>query len=135
MDMFRTRQDAGRQLAARLLELGECPRTTVLGLPRGGVPVAVAGGLHFRSIVAASWHSCGIATSGDAYCWGLDDGGQLGAGTVAGSVCGTAPCSFVPVKVAGGHEFKMLAERDRATIAELPGPVAELMPAIVGGIR
>ena len=40
MERFLSRQDAGRQLAARLLELGEWPRTTVLGLPRGGVPVA-----------------------------------------------------------------------------------------------
>lgn len=40
MEGFLSRQDAGRQLAARLLELGSWPQTTVLGLPRGGVPVA-----------------------------------------------------------------------------------------------
>jgi len=36
---FHDRADAGRQLAAELLEL-ELPRPLVLGLPRGGVPVA-----------------------------------------------------------------------------------------------
>lgn len=37
---FLDRRDAGRQLAARLLELHAWPETTVLALPRGGVPVA-----------------------------------------------------------------------------------------------
>lgn len=47
--MFADRVDAGRRLGARLREaLGEEPRTIVLGLPRGGVPVAaeVAAALH-----------------------------------------------------------------------------------------
>lgn len=39
-DRFLDRQDAGRQLAARLLERHGWPDTTVLALPRGGVPVA-----------------------------------------------------------------------------------------------
>jgi len=37
---FQDRLDAGRQLASRLLDLGPWPGTTVLALPRGGVPVA-----------------------------------------------------------------------------------------------
>jgi putative phosphoribosyl transferase len=37
---FRDRRDAGRRLAARLVHLGGDPRLLVLGLPRGGVPVA-----------------------------------------------------------------------------------------------
>lgn len=37
---FQNRQDAGRQLAAHLNGLHSWPHTTVLGLPRGGVPVA-----------------------------------------------------------------------------------------------
>ncbi|MBV8959456.1 MAG: phosphoribosyltransferase [Actinobacteria bacterium] len=47
MTSFRDRPDAGRALARRLLEAGTLP-TVVLGLPRGGVPVAaeVAGALH-----------------------------------------------------------------------------------------
>ncbi|WP_051935373.1 phosphoribosyltransferase [Deinococcus sp. YIM 77859] len=37
---FYDRRDAGRQLAARLRSLHDWPETTVLALPRGGVPVA-----------------------------------------------------------------------------------------------
>lgn len=44
---FRDRREAGSQLAKRLLHLGGEPDLVVLGLPRGGVPVAaeVAAGL------------------------------------------------------------------------------------------
>lgn len=48
MRTFRDRQDAGVQLAANLRPYGNDPRVMVLGLPRGGVPVAyeVARALH-----------------------------------------------------------------------------------------
>ncbi|HYM35635.1 MAG TPA: phosphoribosyltransferase, partial [Steroidobacteraceae bacterium] len=46
--IFADRQDAGRQLAARLRHLETEPQTLVLALPRGGVPVAaeIAKSLH-----------------------------------------------------------------------------------------
>lgn len=43
-------------------------------------PVAVEG-IAFRALTAAYEHTCGIATNGDAYCWGNNSGGQLGDGT------------------------------------------------------
>jgi putative phosphoribosyl transferase len=45
---FLDRRDAGRQLAAKLANYGDDPSVLVLGLPRGGVPVAyeVARTLH-----------------------------------------------------------------------------------------
>jgi predicted phosphoribosyltransferase len=45
---FVDRRDAGRQLAAKLSGYADDPSVVVLGLPRGGVPIAyeVAGALH-----------------------------------------------------------------------------------------
>jgi len=69
-----------------------------LGSPAGpyysDVPVAVAGGHTFASISAGFTHSCGVTTSGAAYCWGA---GWLGNGTTTESVN--------PVLVSGGLIF------------------------------
>ena len=75
-------------------------------------PVPVAGGLSFRSIVAAGpdqWysvsneaqmHSCGIAADGRAYCWGGNQFGQLGDSTTTRRA--------TPVAVSGGLVFESL---------------------------
>jgi alpha-tubulin suppressor-like RCC1 family protein len=44
-------------------------------------PVAVAGGRSFRSVRAGGAHTCAIATSRAAFCWGRNNSGQLGDGT------------------------------------------------------
>ncbi|HVT40290.1 MAG TPA: hypothetical protein VHE78_14710 [Gemmatimonadaceae bacterium] len=61
-------------------------------------PVAVMGGLTFRSLTAGSAHSCGVTGSGAAYCWGLDESGQLGDGS-------TMTSRSTPVPVLGGLSF------------------------------
>src|SRR5919199_3722819 len=45
---YRDRNDAGQQLAEKLMKYANCPDVLVLALPRGGVPVgfAVAEALH-----------------------------------------------------------------------------------------
>ncbi len=53
------------------------------------VPVAVAGGLAFASLSAASGRSCGLTPAGEAYCWGADFFGSLGRGTSAGAFYAT----------------------------------------------
>jgi alpha-tubulin suppressor-like RCC1 family protein len=71
-----------------------------LGAPAEGfrqpVPLAVAGGLAWASVAAGTLHTCGIATSGRAYCWGYNTLGELGDGTTEARheptpVGGTAP--------------------------------------------
>lgn len=50
-------------------------------VPCSTTPLAVAGDLRFVQISAYSYHTCGIATGGEAYCWGHNDFGQVGDGT------------------------------------------------------
>jgi hypothetical protein len=65
-------------------------------------PVPVSGQLTFRSVSAAvGGHACGITKSGAAYCWGLNDSGQLGNGTKKDS--------RVPVAVSGGLTFASIS--------------------------
>jgi len=67
------------------------------------VPVAVsASGLTFTAVSVGSYHTCGVATSGVAYCWGSGASGQLGTGSGASSL--------VPVVVsAGGLTFSAVS--------------------------
>src|SRR5207253_10285641 len=37
------------------------------------IPIAVSGGLHFRSISAGLNHTCGVTLEGTLYCWGYND--------------------------------------------------------------
>lgn len=45
-------------------------------------PVAVAGGLSFAVVMPGGTHTCGLTTTGAAYCWGDNGSGQLGAGNI-----------------------------------------------------
>jgi alpha-tubulin suppressor-like RCC1 family protein len=75
-----------------------------LGLETDGAlvraPAQVIGGLTFTAVSAAAFHTCGIITSGAAYCWGASGEGELGTGNAA--VIG-------PAAVAFGLQFKELA--------------------------
>lgn len=78
---------------------------------RSAQPVAVNGGLKFRSLSSAgefrtvenrSAHTCGVTVSGRAYCWGSNSVGQLGAGglSLAERCDFGVPCSSTPVPAA-----------------------------------
>ena len=64
-------------------------------------PVAVTGGLTFKTIVVGGYHTCGLTLDGSAYCWGSNSFGQLGDGTNVNQSS--------PVAVAGGLKFSSLS--------------------------
>ena len=67
------------------------------------VPVEVdtggPGGLSFTSVSAGDRHTCGVTTSGKAYCWGTASNGELGIGSPPPGR------SEIPLAVTGGHLF------------------------------
>src|SRR5207247_353952 len=64
------------------------------------IPVAVSGGLSFTALAGGDGHTCGLTTSGAAYCWGSNNDGQLGTGSTTES--------SMPVAVSGGLTFNAL---------------------------
>ena len=65
------------------------------------VPTPVAGGLTFTAVSVGMLHTCGITTSGAAYCWGFNKSGELGDGTTTQRL--------VPTPVAGGLTFASIS--------------------------
>ncbi|HYV98069.1 MAG TPA: Ig-like domain-containing protein [Gemmatimonadaceae bacterium] len=53
-------------------------------------------------LTAGAEHTCALAASGKAYCWGSNSDGQLGRGTIGGQF-------VAPDSVAGGLRFQSLA--------------------------
>ena len=64
-------------------------------------PVAVVGGHQFRQVAAGYNHTCGATISGEAYCWGVNQYGQLGDSMAHGG-------TLIPSLVAGKHQFRQV---------------------------
>lgn len=70
----------------------------VTSTTRSLAPVPVIGGPSFAGLTSALWASCGITSSGSAYCWGANTMQQLGVGS-------TAPAVTTPTPIVGGLSF------------------------------
>jgi alpha-tubulin suppressor-like RCC1 family protein len=74
-------------------------------------PVPVTGGLRFAALAAVA--PCALTRSGAAYCWGLNQRGSLGIGSITGPEdCRGNPCSTAPVAVTGGLTFTAITSGD-----------------------
>jgi alpha-tubulin suppressor-like RCC1 family protein len=72
------------------------------------VPVEVSGGLRFASISAGKQNTCAIEASGKAWCWGANDGGQIGDGSPPS--VGPDVAFSIPREVSGNLVFASMAE-------------------------
>ena len=71
------------------------------------IPMPVSGNLRFASISTGTVHTCGVTTTGTAYCWGNNEFGRLGNNS-------TQDNDF-PVPVAGGLTFLTIAAGNEFT--------------------
>ena len=77
------------------------------------IPVAVQmpAGVSFQSIAAGSTHTCALTTEGKAYCWGLNNQGQLGNNSTTISRIPAA------VQMPAGVSFQYITAGDEHTCA------------------
>jgi alpha-tubulin suppressor-like RCC1 family protein len=80
--------------------VGDGSSATTDGTTKRAAPVAVAGGLTFKSLSAGYLTTCGVTDSGDGYCWGYNFG-AVGDGT--------DDHRATPVAVAGGLKFQSMS--------------------------
>ena len=80
-------------------------------------PMRIPGGLKWRSVSSGRDHGCGLTVDNDAYCWGINHGGELGNGIKENSV-------LAPVAVSNGLKFRtLIAGRRRTCGITLDGKV------------
>ncbi len=71
------------------------------GLPCLPSPVIVTGGVRFVALGSGASFACGASVNGTGYCWGANDRGQLGIGTLGGQ--------SLPVPVSGAAGYVAVA--------------------------
>jgi alpha-tubulin suppressor-like RCC1 family protein len=76
-----------------------------LDRPCATEPVPVASALTFDSVAVGTDHTCALAADGGVHCWGRNDAGQLGDGSVEDA--------FSPQPAAGAGPFTWVTAGDR----------------------
>jgi len=84
-------------------QLGVATSTTYYHNPRSPTN---SSGVVFTSISAGHNHVCAARSGGGAYCWGLNDQGQLGDGTISNkpSMAPVSNLTVVVSAISGGHQ-------------------------------
>src|SRR2546423_2934772 len=104
-------QNASRELGVASTDV--CPSLTVgRVLACSAQPLLVSGGIRFKTIDAGWRHNCGLTAQGEAFCWGWNLYGQLGAAsaeTCLSDGLNSNPCSTTPVRVSGDLRFKSIS--------------------------
>lgn len=92
----------------RWAQLAIAPTANYNGTPQF---VQVGGNLRFQAISAGRAHTCAIALSGDAYCWGANPSGQLGA--TSSESCPVrfivVTCRSTPTRIGGEYKFQSIS--------------------------
>ena len=117
---FQDRLDAGRQLARKLEAYAGDPTVLVLGLPRGGVPVAaeVAKALHAPLDVFVV-RKLGVPGHGELAMGAIASGGVRVLNTEVIETLGIPPMS---IEAAGAREMRELKRRERLYRGDAPVP-------------
>ena len=78
-------------------------------------PVRVAGGQSFQQVDAGAFHTCGVTTEGNAFCWGQGMFGQIGDGDFAERRSPSAVGSGIAFsRVTAGYSHACGVTADRA---------------------
>ena len=92
-----------------LNQRGEIGNSSMVIGAQFSTPTPITSNIVFRSVVPGWLHSCGIATSGAAYCWGDNASGQLGIGFADNAV------HLDPLLVSFTEKFEQLSLGSRST--------------------
>jgi alpha-tubulin suppressor-like RCC1 family protein len=101
---------------------GAAAKDTCDGLPCSRTPSLVPGNVVFRAVSVRGRSTCAIGSDSFAYCWGLNDHGQIGVASTA--TCAGSPCVTSPTLVAGLPKIRAISVGDRHVCAVAVSGVA-----------